>query len=69
MRTIIKLCICLMMIFSFTACYPVRVVDNDGMRHNRYEHRHEYRDHRREGGEVRVRINAEGNHDRHEDHD
>lgn len=66
MRPILKLCIYFMIIFSFTACFPVRIADHDGMRHNRYENRR----HRREGGEIRVRINTDDNHDRHgEDHD
>lgn len=67
MRTLIKVCICLLTITSFTACYPVRVVERDGRNHPRYERRREYREHRRHGAELKVRINTDDNRNRQHD--
>ena len=67
MRTILKVCLSLLIMFSFTACYPVRISERGDGR--RYERRHEYRQHRRSGGEVRVRINTEDDRDRQHDRD
>ena len=69
MRTIIKVCTCLLIIFSFTACFPVLVSERGGYDHHRYENRRAYREHRRHNAEIKVRINTDDNHNRRHDRD
>ena len=65
MRTIKKLGICALMIFSFTACYPLMYHGDGGhgryyYNNHNYNSRQEYRQARRQGGSVEVRVNAGG---------
>jgi len=71
MRTIIKLCICVLFIFSFTACFPVMMTER-GEGHGRYYYNNhqynngrEYRQARRHGS-VQVRVEAGRDNDRDE---
>jgi hypothetical protein len=63
MRTIKKLGICALMIFSFTACYPFMMHGESGGHGRYYYNNHnynsgrEYRQARRQGS-VQVRIDA-----------
>ena len=63
MRTIKKLGICALMIFSFTACYPLMMNHGNGGHGRYYYNNHnynsgrEYRQARRHGS-VQVRVNA-----------
>ena len=63
MRTIIKLCICVLMIFSFTACFPVMMTHREGgqgrwnYNNHNYNSGREYRQARRHSS-VQVRIDA-----------
>jgi hypothetical protein len=66
MRTIIKLCICVLMIFSFTACFPVLMSGRGEGQGRYYYNNHQYNNGReyrqaRRGASVQVRI--EGNRD------
>ena len=71
MKTIIKLCIFAVMIFSFTACFPVMMSHRgEGEGHGRYYYNNhnynsgrEYRQARR-GSSVQLRINAGDNNGR-----
>jgi hypothetical protein len=42
MRTIIKLCICVFIVFSFTACYPFMMVHREGGQGRYYYNNHNY---------------------------
>jgi hypothetical protein len=65
MRTIIKLCICVLFIFSFTACFPV-MMSGRGEGHGRYYYNnHQYNNGReyrqaRRGGSVQVSVGTTG---------
>ena len=68
MRTIIKLCICVLFIFSFTACFPV-MMSGRGEGHGRYYYNNhqynncrEYRQARRgASAQVSVGIGRDNN--------
>ena len=66
MKTIIKLCIFAVMIFSFTACFPVMMSHRGEGQGRYYYNNHNYNNGReyrqaRRSGSVQLRINAGDN--------
>ena len=71
MRTIIKLTVCTLMLFSFTACFPILMTSREEghgrwyYNNHNYNNRREYRDARRHVN-VDVRVDPRSNDNRDE---